>query len=155
LMVATARLPGYSPYLVDAITIASLAVIPALLNTACRSVFLALREMHLTFIAAFVEATIVTCVSLYLLVSGYGVTALIVTLVAAKVVAASISLTLLRRRVLTGWPAFDLRLLSTTARAVLSFGIGGVLMMLTMRINTVLASIWVDIGSLGHFAAAT
>src|SRR5262249_40569350 len=52
LMAAAVRLPGYSPYLVDAITIASLALIPALLNGACRSVFLALREMHLAFLVA-------------------------------------------------------------------------------------------------------
>jgi O-antigen/teichoic acid export membrane protein len=155
LMTVVARLPGYSLSLAHIITIAGLAVIPAFLNSACRSVFLALREMHLTLIGASVEATIVTCVSLYLLVSGYGATALVVTLVGAKVVAASISLTLMRRYVLTEWPAFDLRLLTTTARTVLSFGIGGVLGMLTMRINTVLASVWVDVASLGHFAAAT
>jgi O-antigen/teichoic acid export membrane protein len=155
LMAIAARLPGYSPYLVDAITIASLALIPALLNSACRSVFLALREMHFAFLAALVETTIVTCVSLWLLAAGYGAIALIVTLLAAKLASASISLTLLRRNMVTQWPAVDFGLLEKTARAVYSFGIGGVLSMLTMRINTVLASVWVDIASLGHFAAAT
>ncbi|MGH6842585.1 MAG: oligosaccharide flippase family protein, partial [Methylocella sp.] len=155
LMLASVRLLGYSTYLVSVITIASLALIPAFLNTACRSVFLALREMHLTFLALLAEVTIVMSASLYLLLSGYGAIALIVTLVAAKFTSASISLTLLYRRVLQVRPSFKLGFLMRTARTVFVFGIGSMLGMLTMRINTIMVSAWVDIASVGHFAAAT
>jgi len=58
------------------ISIGSLALIPAFLNTACRSVFVALREIHLSFLALLVEVTIMTSASLYLLLSGYGAIAL-------------------------------------------------------------------------------
>ncbi|MGH6846963.1 MAG: hypothetical protein ACREC0_05865, partial [Methylocella sp.] len=95
LMQAAVRLLGYSTYLVQVITIASLALIPAFLNTACRSVFLALRKMHLTFLPLLVEVTIVMSASLYLLLSGYGAIALMATLVVAKVTSASIALTFL------------------------------------------------------------
>jgi O-antigen/teichoic acid export membrane protein len=155
LMLAAVRLLGYSTYLVQVITIASLALIPAFLNTSCRSVFLALRKMQLTFLALLAEVTIVMSVSLYLLVSGYGAAALMITLVAAKVTSASIALTLLYCRVLPVRPPFNLGFLVRTARTVFTFGIGSMLGMLTMRINTIMVSVWVDIAAVGHFAAAT
>jgi O-antigen/teichoic acid export membrane protein len=155
LMLATVRLLGYSTYLVQVITIASLALIPAFLNTACRSVFLALRKMHLTFMALLAEVTIVMSASVYLLLSGYGAIALIITLVVAKVTSASIALTLLYCRVLPVRPSFNLGFLMRTARTVFTFGIGSMLGMLTMRINTIMVSEWVDIATVGHFAAAT
>jgi len=155
LMLAVVRLLGYSTYLVQVISIASLALIPAFFNTACRSVFLALREMHLTFLALLVEVTIVMSASLYLLWSGYGAMALMVTLVIAKVTSASIALTLLYRRLLPVRPSFNLGFLMLTARTIFTFGIGNVLGMLTMRINVIMVSVWVDIVAVGHFAAAT
>jgi O-antigen/teichoic acid export membrane protein len=155
LMLAAVRLLGYSTDLVQVITVASLALIPTFLNTACRSVFLALRQMQLTFLAVLVEVTIVMFASLYLLLSGYGATALMLTLVVAKVTSASIALTLLYCRVLPVRPSFDLGFLMRTARTVFTFGIGNLLGMLTMRINTIMVSLWVDIAAVGHFAAAT
>jgi O-antigen/teichoic acid export membrane protein len=155
LMLAGVRLLGYSTYLVQVVTIASLALIPTFLNTACRSVYLALREMHLTFSAALVEVIIVMSASLYLLLSSYGAIALMVTLVVAKVTSASIALTLLYYRVLPVRPSFDLGVLMRTARTVFTFGIGNMLGMLSMRINTIMASALVDIATIGQFAAAT
>jgi O-antigen/teichoic acid export membrane protein len=155
LMLAAVRLLGYSTYLVQVITIASLALIPAFLNTACRSVFLALRKMHLTFLALLAEVTIMMSASLYLLLSGYGAIALMITLVAAKVTSASIALTLLYCQVLPVRPPFNPGFLVRTARIVFTFGIGSMLGMLTMRINTIMVSAWVDIATVGHFAAAT
>ncbi len=127
LMLAAVRLMGYSTDLVQVISIASLALIPAFLNTACRSVFLALRKMHVTFLALLAEVTIVMCASLYLLVSGYGATALMITLVAGKVTSASITVTLLYCRVLPARAPFDLGLLVRTARTVFTFGISSML----------------------------
>jgi len=155
LMLAVVRLLGYSPYLVKVISIGSLALIPAFLNTACRSVFVALREIHLSFLALLVEVTIMTSASLYLLLSGYGAIALMVTLVVAKVTSASIALTLLYCWAMPVRPSFNRGLLVRTARAVFAFGIGNMLGMLTMRINVIMVSIWVDIVIVGHFAAAT
>jgi len=146
---------GYSTFLVQVISIASLALIPAFLNTACRSVFLALRKMHLTFLAALVEVTIVMSASLYLLLSGYGAIALMITLVVAKVTSASIALALLHYRVFPVRPSFNLGFLMRTARTVFTFGIGSMLGMLTIRINTIMVSLWVDIATVGQFAAAT
>jgi O-antigen/teichoic acid export membrane protein len=155
LMLAAVRLFGYSPYLVQVITIGSLALIPAFLNLACRSVFMALRQMHFPFLALLVEVTIMTSASVYLLLSGHGAVSLIITLVIAKAMSASISLALLHYRTLPLRPSFNLGFLIQTARRVFAFGIGNVLFMLTMRINISMASIWVDIASIGHFAAAT
>jgi len=129
-------------------------LIPAFLNLACRAVFLALRAMHLTFIAALVEATIVLAASLYALWSGYGAIALMIILVIAKVMSASIALALLFR-VLPVRPSLNLGFLLLTARTVFTFGIGNLLGMLTMRINVIMVSVWTDIASVGHFAAAT
>ena len=154
-MLVAVRSLGYSAYVVEAITIASLALIPACLNTACRSVFLALRQMHLTFLALLAEVIIVMSASLYLLLSGYGVIALMITLVVAKVTSASISVTLLYCRELRARPSFNLGFLMQTARTVFTFGIGSMLGMLTIRINTIMVSTWVDIAAVGHFAAAT
>lgn len=155
LMLLAVRFPGYAPQVVQVITVASLALIPASINTACRAVFLALREMQLNFLAVVIEVTIVVSASLYLLLSGYGATALMVALVVAKVMSASIAAALLYGQALPVRPPLDLGSLAPTARTVLIFGIGSLLSMLTMRINTVLASLWVDIVALGHFAAAT
>lgn len=155
LMLAAVRLVGYPANLVEAISIASFALIPAFLNTACRSVFLALRQMHLTFLALLAEVAIVMSASLYLLLSGHGIASLMITLVAGKIVSAAIAVTFLCRHVLKMQPAIDLSFLVQTARTVLTFGIGNMLGMLTMRINMIIASAWVDIGTLGHFAAAT
>jgi O-antigen/teichoic acid export membrane protein len=155
LMLAAVRLLGYSPDIVQVITVASLALIPASLNTACRSVFLALRLMQLTFLAVLVEVTIVMPVSLYLLLSGHGAIALMFTLVVAKVASASITQTLLFRRVFPVRPSFNLDFLILTARTVFTFGMGSMIGMLGRRINTIMVSVWVDIAAVGHFAAAT
>ena len=52
-------------------------------------------------------------------------------------------------------PSFSLDFLIRTARTIFTFGVGNMLGMLTMRINTIMVSVWVDIGSVGQFAAAT
>ena len=155
LMLAAVRLLGYSAYLVQVISIASLALIPAFLNTGCRSVFLALRKMHLTFLAALVEVTIVMSASLYLVLGGYGAVALMITLVVAKVTSASIALILLHYNVFRMRPSINLAFLLQTARTVFTFGIGSMLGMLTIRINTIMVSLWMDIATVGEFAAAT
>ena len=117
--------------------------------------FLALRQMHLTFLGLLVEVAILMSASLYLLLSGYGAVALIVALVVAKFTSASVALVLLRCRALPVRLRLNLGLLTRTARTVFTFGIGNVLGMLTMRINLIMVSVWVDIASVGRFAAAT
>jgi len=155
LMLAAARLPGYSAYVVRVITIGSFALVPGFVTTVCRAVFLAMRQMHFSFLALLVEVTVMMCVSLYLLFSGYGAVSLMITLVAAKLASASIALTLLQCRALPVRPSFNLDSLKLTARTVFTFGIGNMLGMLTMRINIIMASGWVDIAAVGRFAAAT
>jgi O-antigen/teichoic acid export membrane protein len=155
LLLCVSRLFGYSSSIVEAIAVASLALIPGFLNTACRSVFLALREMHLTVLVALVEVAIVISANLYLLFSGYGAVELMIALVGAKIISASIAVTLLYRRVLRVRLALDRRVLVRTAKTVCAFGVGNVLGMLSMRINVILASAWADIAAVGHFAAAT
>ena len=155
LMWAAVRLLGYSTYVVDVVTIAGLALFPAFLNTACRSVFLALRQMHFTFLAVLVEVTIVMSASLYLLLSGFGAIALMITLVVAKVASAALSLTLLRRVLSSTRPAFDFGFLKQVAQMVVAWGVGNMLAMLAMRINMIMVSVWVDLAAVGHFAAAT
>jgi O-antigen/teichoic acid export membrane protein len=155
LMLTTVRFLGYSAYVVQVITVTSLALIPVFLNTACRSVFVAQRQMHLPFLAALVEATIMLSASLYLLFSGYGVVALMVAVVVAKIASASFAGFQLFRRVLPVWPAFDPRTLFQTARPVLTFGIGNMIGMLSLRINVIMVSFWADITTVGHYAAAT
>jgi O-antigen/teichoic acid export membrane protein len=155
LMLAAVRLTGYSAELVKVISFASLALIPAFLFTACRSVFLALRKMHFSFLAALVEAAIVMSASLYLLLSGHGAFALVITLVAGKVASAALALMLLHWRVFSLKPSLNLALLIRTAATIFTFGMGSMLSMLTMRINTVMVSLWLDIATVGQFAAAT
>jgi O-antigen/teichoic acid export membrane protein len=155
LMLITVRFLGYSAYLVQVITVTSLALIPALLNTSCRSVFVAQRQMHLPFVAALVEAAIMLSASLYLLFSGYGAVALMVAFVVAKFASASFAGVQLFRRVLPVWPALDPRMLFQTARTVLTFGIGNMIGMLSLRINVIMVSLWADITTVGHYAAAT
>ena len=155
LMLITVRFLGYSAYVVQVITVTSLALIPAFLNTSCRSVFVAQRQMHLPFLAALVEAAIMLSASLYLLFSGYGAVALMVAFVVAKIASASFAGVQLFRQVLPVWPALDLRMLFQTARTVLAFGIGHMLGMLSLRINVIMVSLWADITTVGHYAAAT
>ena len=155
LMLAVVNLAGYPWAIAKPISIASLALIPAFLNTACRSVFVARRQMHVPFFAALVEVTIMTSASLYLLLSGHGAVALMITLVAAKVTSASIEVTLLFRRVFPTRPPFDFEVLKRTARTVFAFGTGAVIGMLSKRINVIMVSLWVSIEGVGHFAAAT
>ncbi len=154
LMLIAVRFLEYSAYVVQVITVASLALIPAFLNTSCRSVFVAQRQMHLPFMSALVEAAIMIPASLYLLFSGYGAVALMIAFVAAKVASASFSEVQLFRRVLPVWPDLDPRMLFQTVRPVLTFGISNMLGMLSLRINVIMVSIWADITTVGHYAAA-
>ena len=155
LMLITVRFLGYSAYVVQVITVTSLALIPAFLNTSCRSVFVAQRQMHLPFLAALVEAAIMLSATLYLLFAGYGAVALMVAFVIAKIASASFAGVQLFRRVLPVWPDLDPRMLFQTARAVLAFGIGNMLGMVSLRVNVVMVSLWADITTVGHYAAAT
>lgn len=155
LMLIAVRLLGYSANVVQVITVTSLALIPAFLNTSCRSVFVAQRRMHLPFLAALIETAIMLSASLYLLFAGYGAVALMVAYVVAKVASASFAGFQLFRWVLPVWPALDPRTLIQTARTVLAFGVGAMLGMLSLRINVVMVSLWVDITTVGRYAAAT
>lgn len=155
LMLLAVRTMGYPADLVEVISIASLGLIPSFLGTACRAVFVAMREMHLTFLALLVEVAIVMSASLYLLLSGYGAIALMIVLISAKATSAIVALALLHRRVLPLRLSFDPDLLRRTARAVFTFGISQMLGMLTMRVGTILVSLLVDIAAVGQFAAAT
>jgi O-antigen/teichoic acid export membrane protein len=155
LMLITVRFLGYSAYVVQVITVTSLALIPAFLNTSCRSVFVAQRQMHVPFVAALVEAAIMLSASLYLLFSSYGAGALMVAFVVAKIASASFAGVQLFRRVLPVWPALNPRMLFQTARTVLAFGIGNMLGMLSLRINVIMVSLWVDVTTVGHYAVAT
>ncbi|MBV8142171.1 MAG: polysaccharide biosynthesis protein [Verrucomicrobia bacterium] len=155
LMLITVRFLGYSAHVVQVITVTSLALIPAFLNTSCRSVFVAQRQMHLPFMAAVVEAAIMIPASLYLLFSGYGAVALMIAFVVAKVASASFSGVQMFRRVLPVWPDLDPHMLFQTAWTVLTFGIGNMLGMLSLRINVIMVSLWADITTVGHYAAAT
>lgn len=155
LMLIAVRYLGYSAHVVRVITVTSLALIPAFLNTTCRSVFVAQRQMHLPFAVALVEAAIMLSASLYLLFAGYGAVALMVAFVVAKTASASFAVVQLCRRLLPVWPALDPRMLIQTAQTVLAFGIGNMLGMLSLRINVVMVSLWADITTVGHYAAAT
>jgi O-antigen/teichoic acid export membrane protein len=154
-MLGASRLVGYSMDVVDIVAVASLALIPSSFTAVCRSVFLALRMMHFTFLAVLIEVAITMSVSLYLILSGGGAMGLMIALVVAKAASAAISLALLYSRIFTERPAISGRVLAGTARTVFTFGIGSMLGMLTMRINTIMVSIFADIASVGHFAAAT
>jgi len=155
LMLITARFLGYSAYVTQVMTIASLALIPAFLNTCCRSVFVAQRKMNLPFIAALLEVAVMLSASLYFLFSGYGAVALMVAFVVAKVASASFAGFQLFRQFLPVRPPFDPRMLFQTARPVVIFGIGNMLGMLSLRINVIMVSLWADITTVGHYAAAT
>jgi O-antigen/teichoic acid export membrane protein len=52
-------------------------------------------------------------------------------------------------------PPIDFTGLMQTARTVLTFGIGNLIGVTLVRINTIMVSLWVGVESLGHFAAAT
>jgi O-antigen/teichoic acid export membrane protein len=155
LMLIAVRFLGYSAYVVHVITVTSLALIPAFLNASCRSVFVAQRQMHLPFMAALIEAAIMLSASLYLLFWGYGAVALMVAFVVAKIASASFSGVQLLRQVLPVWPDLDSHVLFQTARTVLTFGIGNMVGMLSLRINVIMVSLWADITTVGHYAAAT
>ncbi len=155
LMLISVRLLGYPSDIVLAISIASLALIPIFFQTACRSVFVAQREMHVPFLAALAEVTLMMASSLYLLFSGYGVTALIVAMVFAKLISASFSLAVVFTRVFPERPPFDRGMLVRTAQTVATFGVGNVIGMLSMRISMIMLSVWANIETVGHYAAAT
>lgn len=155
LMLGVVRVMGYPPDIARSISVGSLALLPAFLSTACRSVFLARREMHLTLLALGTEVSILMTSSLALLLSGHGATALMTSFVVAKIASAVVSMALLFRTILGARPSLDPKLLARTAKIVFSFGVGNMLGMLTMRISVIMASAWVGIAAVGHLAAAT
>ena len=155
LMLITVRVLGYSANVVQVITVTSLALIPTFLNTSCRYAFVAQRQMHLPFVMALVEAVVMLSASLYLLFSGYGAVALMIAFVVAKIASASFGGVQLFRLVLPVWPGLHPRMLLQIARTVLTFGVGNMIGMLSLRINLILVSLWVDITTVGHYAAAT
>lgn len=155
LMLGAVNLMDYPADLVRAIDVASLALVPAFLTTASRSVFLARREMHLTLLALGVEVSILMTVSVAMLLSGQGPVALMTSFVASKTASAIVALALLYFKILRPLPPFHINLLAQSAKVIFSFGVGNVLGMLTMRINIIMASVWVDIAAVGQFAAAT
>ena len=144
-MLVLVRTLGYRADLVQAISIASLALIPAFLNTVCRGAFMAQRQMQVPFMAALVENAIMTSASLYLLLSGHGAVSLMIALVGSKAASASIATVLAFRGMFPALPPLDLRVLMETARTVFSFGMGNLFGILSRRINTIMVSLWVSI----------
>jgi O-antigen/teichoic acid export membrane protein len=155
LMLLIVRIFGYSDYVVRVMSIASLALIPAFVTTSCRSVFVAQRQMQLPFIAALIDAAIMVVGSAYLLISGYGAVALMITFVVAKVASALFAASQLFRQMRPEWSGVDRRMLFQIARPIFTFGVGNMLGMLSLRINVIMVSLWADIVTVGHYAAAT
>lgn len=155
LMLIAVRFLGYSATVVQVTTVTSLALIPAFINGSCRSVFVAQRQMNLPFTAALIENAIMIPATLCLLVLGRGAVALMIAFVVAKIASATFSGVQLFRRALPVWPDLDLHMLVKTARTVLAFGVGNMIGMLSLRINVIMVSIWADITTVGHYAAAT
>ncbi len=52
-------------------------------------------------------------------------------------------------------PPFDYAALKQTARSVFAFGVGAGIGMLSKRVNVIMVSLWANIETVGHFAAAT
>ena len=157
-MLVLVRTLGYRADLVQAISIASLALIPAFLNTVCRgSVSWPSARMQVPFTRRlrWSRTPIMTSASLYLLLSGHGAVSLMIALVGSKAASASIATVLAFRGMFPALPPLDLRVLMETARTVFSFGMGNLFGMLSRRINTIMVSLWVSIEAVGHFAAAT
>lgn len=150
-----ARLMNYPPEVVDAISVASIALAPVFLTTTARSVFLAMREMQMTFTALLVEVSILMIASVAMLLSHQSAAMLMSAFVASKLASAAVAMYFLWFRAMPKWPSLSGEILMRTAHTVFTFGLGNLLGMLTMRINTIMLSAWADIATVGQFAAAT
>ncbi|MFO1431512.1 MAG: flippase [Candidatus Competibacteraceae bacterium] len=154
LMASLVFLFGYTQDTRQAVLIGSLALVPMMVNVICRSAFLARRQMHWVFLVALLETSILMGVTITLVVNGSGVIPLVTTVVVAKWLSAVLSLGLLHRFTLALRLVFDWAFCKQMLRPVVAFGAGNVLGMVSVRLNTIMVSIWGSMVTVGHFAAA-
>jgi O-antigen/teichoic acid export membrane protein len=154
LMASIVFLFDYTQDTRQAILIGSLALVPMMVNSICRSAFLARRQMHWVFLVALLETSILMGFNITLVVNGHGVIQLVTTVVVAKWLSAALSLGLLHRFTLAMRLVFDWAFCKQMLHPVFAFGAGNVLGVISVRLNTIMVSIWGDMAMVGYFSAA-
>ena len=138
-----------------ALRVGAIALIPMMVNGLCRSGFLAGRRMDFVFRVTLVESGIVMVVSLWCLLQGGGIVALIATFSAAKVTSSMLSLYWFDRHGVRLWQRVDWKMCRTLMGPILAFGASNALGMISLRINTIMLSFWAPMSVVGHYAAAS
>ena len=155
MMAACVPLFDYSPALRNALWIASIALLPAMLSGICRAGFLAQRQMQWIFLIAACETLVVVSVNTYLVLTGHGVVELAATILAGKVLASVLSLWSFHRHAVALRWDFDLGFCKQLLPTIFTFGLGNALGMVSLRINAILLSVWGTMAAVGQYAVAT
>ena len=154
-MAVAVRLLDYAGPLRDALSIASLGLLPVTTAAICRSGFIARRQMHFVLAVAACESAIVAGINTVLVLTGHGIVALTTTLVAGKAIASALALFLLHRNVVPLRATFDRAFARELLGPIVTLGLLNALGMVSMRINTIMLSMWGSMTVVGHYAVAT
>lgn len=156
-MAAMLLLIGFFDYESDlkvAMRIGALALMPMMIAYICRAGFLARRQMGWVFVIALVESVTVMTVSTWLVLHDHGVVSLVATLCGAKLLSSLLALYWFNRHGLSLDQRFDWTFFKTQLGPIFAFGMGNVLGMVALRVNTIMLSFWATMSAVGHYAAA-
>ena len=153
-MVASVRMGGYGPDVTQAAFLAAFALLPSIVYLHAESLLIAMERVDVMVLVAVLENAGRVIVGLGLLVSGFGIGALMGAFVLFRLLATIAMLIFLHRKVRPLRWEFDAQILQDLSRNILVFG--GILLASTLyqSIDVLILSRLSDIESVGFYSAA-
>jgi O-antigen/teichoic acid export membrane protein len=154
-MTAAVLLFSYDPAINTALLLGTLTLPVATISAICRGIFLAKKKSEAILLVAVVESATVISINGYLVLHGYGIVPIVMTVVAAKAVSCLFSLSLLWiQRIQVSWRV-EARFCRTFIPPLFTFALSNSLGLLGTRITVIMLSIWSSFSVLGMFSAGS
>ena len=154
LMVGAVYLSSYDTEIQKALFLGALVLVPAMVNMICRGSFMAHKKTELILIVGLLETCLVLTVNVFLVLNGYGIAPLILTLLVGKSISSLASLYLFRRFTRNWKWEIDISFCKSLLPPIITFAASNVLGLISTRLNIIMLSWWGNLSVVGFYAAA-
>lgn len=154
LMAATVHFVAYAPTVKGPLLLGALALPPGIVAGVCKGAFIAKRKSEWVCMIGSCEALTVALANVYLLLAGFGIKGLALSLIGGRILTSLLSLWLVNRKAVQLEWGFDWRFCRSLIPPIFTFALSGVLGMVSMRLNIIILSALSTVSVVGLYAVA-
>lgn len=146
---------GYTRELTIALLLGTFTLTPVMATSICRSGFLAQMKTEWILLIGFIETLIIVAINAIMIMNGYGVIFLILTIIGAKILSSLLSLYFLNKNTIKLRLEFDAKFCKQLLPPIFTFALSNSLGLVSKNMNSIMLSIWGTISVVGVYAAAS